>query len=314
MATEPEVKQLLNSLSRAIKGDRRFFVTSKTDPSFDPVRIHVDGLLDQLTQEAKVQAEKEIASAQSAFDEMEDWHAYEAASSEYNSALNTMAKAREKFQTSSHFGYLDAQSVGGEAKKEAKNAIGAQKAHMKEVIDKLKSQTAQLWEDGGDFDKYEVKKYAPTELETALKHAREDWKCSEVETYASYKKAQASLRECLRLGYSVIEKSIDPLKKHELWRNIRDGILGAILLGALAGFFLGAIFPGPLIAARGMPDVEAFKHGWLTALWVGTAAGTFIGFVVGLFSAFYPTGGKEAIRDRYERLRTELKNKYTPIC
>lgn len=312
MATEPEVKQLLNSLSRAIKGDRHFFVAAKTDPSFEPIRVHVDGLLDQLTQEAKTQAEKGIASAQSTFAEMEDWHAYEAASSEYNSALNTMAKAREKFQTSSYFGYLDAQSLAGEAKKEGKNAIDAQKAHMKGFIDKLKSQAAQLWEDGGDFVKYEVKQYAPAESEAVMERAREAWKHSQVETYDSYKKAQASLRECLRLGYSAIERSIDVLEKHELQEDTRGKIWAGIFLGALVGFLAGAIFPGPIIAARGMPDVEAFKQGWLTALWVGTAAGTFIGFVVGLFRAFYPTGAKEAIRDRYERLKTEFKHKYTP--
>lgn len=310
MATEPEVKQLLHSLSRAIRGDRRFFVTSKTDPSFDPVRTYVDDLLRQSTQEAKTEAEEAIAHVQSAFDEMEDWHAYEAASSEYNAALNTMAKAREKFQTSSYFGYLDAQSLAGEAKKEAESATNIQRAHMEEITDKLKSQAAQLWEEGGDFGKYKVKQYALTELEAATERAREAWKHSQVETYDSYKKAQASLRECLRLGYSAIEKSIDPLKKHELWRNTRDRILTAICLGALAGFLAGAIFPGPIIAARSMPDVEAFKQAWLTALWVGTAAGTFIGFLVGLFSS----RAKGAIRDRYECLKTELKNKYTPVC
>jgi len=99
MAMEPQVKQLLVSLSKAIKGDRRFFLTAKTDPVFDSVRTNVDGLLDQLTREAKIQAEKEIASAQSVLNEVEDWHAHEAAFLEYNSALNTMAKAKENFQT-----------------------------------------------------------------------------------------------------------------------------------------------------------------------------------------------------------------------
>lgn len=113
------MKQLLISLSKAIKGDRRFFVTAKTDPGFDPIKIHVDDLLNQLTKEAKIKAEKEIASAQLAINEMGDWHTYEAASSEYNSALSTITKARESFQTSSYFGYLDAQSLAGEAKNKA---------------------------------------------------------------------------------------------------------------------------------------------------------------------------------------------------
>jgi len=85
---------------------------------------------------------------------------------------------------------------------------------MKEVIDKLKRQVAQLWESGRDFDKYEVKRYAPAELEASLKHGRKAWKYA-VETYASYSRAKSSLKECMRLGYTAIEKAMEAPKKHE---------------------------------------------------------------------------------------------------
>lgn len=308
MTTQLEVKQLLASLSKAIKGDRHFFVAAKTDPNFDPIRTHVDELLRQLTQEAKTQAEKAIAHAQSALNEMENWHAYEAASSDHDSALNTMSKARESFQSDSYFGYLDAQLLAGEAKKKAKSAITAQKTHIKGVIDRLKSQAAQLWEDEGDFGKYEIEKYAPAELEAALKQAREGWKCSEVETYASYKKAQSSLRECLRLGYSAIEKSIDVLEKHELRRDTQSKIWRGICFGTLGGF-LATILLAPIIAANLEESIlRATEH---YTYWVGPMIGAFTGFVVALFRT---SEAKEAIRGRYERLEAKLKDKYTPAC
>ena len=70
---EAQVKQLLDSMSKAIKGDRSFFVIAKTDLVFDPVRTHIDGLLNQLTQETRIQAEQGIAFFQSVINEM-DWY------------------------------------------------------------------------------------------------------------------------------------------------------------------------------------------------------------------------------------------------
>jgi len=306
VTTQLEIKQLLASLSKAIKGDRRFFVVAKADANFDPVRTDVDDLLRQLTQEAKNQAEKAIAHAQSALNEMEGWHAYEAASSEHNSALSTVAKARESFQSDSYFRYLDAQLLAGEAKKKAKSAIDAQKAHMKGVIDRLKSQAAQLWEDGGDFGKYEIEKYAPAELEAALKQAREGWKCSEVETYASFKKAESSLRECLRLGYVALEKASDSIMKCELKKLKRKTGTRLLLLGIILSV---------LVATNIHAAIKNYEGVWETFNLM-SLFGPFgiallaIAFVVLLING---KSKERPIRDQYERLKAKLKDKYTII-
>jgi len=306
MTTQLEVKkQFLASLSKAIKGDRHFFVAAKVDPNFNPLRTDVDDLLRQLTQETKAQAEEAIAYAQTALNEMEDWHAYEAASSEYNSALNTVAKARENFQSGSYFGYLNAQSLAGEAKKEAKNAIDAKKAHMTEAIDKLKSQAAQLWEDGGDFEKYEVKKYAPTELEAALRAAREGWKCSEVETYANYKKAQSSLKKCLRLGFVALEKAIHSLMECELKKLKRK--VGARLLA------LGIVL-SVLVATNIYAVTKNFEGVWETFNLMSLFGPLGIALLVIAFVVLLINGKRKEspIRDQYERLKAKVKDKYTP--
>jgi len=337
MAMEPQVKQLLVSLSKAIKGDRSFFVTAKTDLVFDPVRTHVDGLLDQLTREAKIQAEKEIASAQSVLNEMEDWHAHEAAFSEYNSALNTMAKAKENFQTNSYFGYLDAQSLAEEVKKKAKSAIDAQKAHMKGVIDKLKSQAAQLWEiEGGDFDKYEVKRYAPVELEASLKSSREAWKYSDAETYASYSRAQSSYKECLRLGYTAIEKAMEAPRKHEfellgtalafMFSSALFALLfyvaiflfstpPSINLPLVIGVVLGYLSPVPICVSFKIWDWDKRERG--TDFHFERLFGIILGPLAGLASVYYIfqyPQNRRGIEDRYKRHLGQLLEKYTPVC
>ena len=104
MASQTEVKELLESLTQAIKWDRRFFLLARTDPNFSHIRTVVDGLLVKFTEEAKSKAEVKIASARSALDNAKAWHCEEAAPLEYNSALDTMDRAVKIFRGNSYFG------------------------------------------------------------------------------------------------------------------------------------------------------------------------------------------------------------------
>ena len=215
---EIELKELLTSLSRAIKENRSLFVAAEADPALDVVREHVNALLDELTREAKSEAKKEISSAQLAVNKMEDWCAQETSASDYNAALSAIKKASDNFQNGSYFGYLDALQLAGEAQRRAKKAVNSQKVYMKEVVDKLKDLASKLFGARGDFEIFEVKRYAPDKLDTAKNLRREGQKHSKVQSYASYIQAQSSLKECLKIGYSAIERSIKNLERREIQR------------------------------------------------------------------------------------------------
>jgi len=139
MTDQPDIQHLLDSLRRAIDADRRFFVSAKTDPAFDHVRTDVDGLLDDLVEQAQERATRSIRIAESAVREMEEWHASRAAESDYKAAKTAMVNAVRRHRAGSYYGYLDSFEEAGTAEKLAQRATESQRSEMKRRIDRLEN-------------------------------------------------------------------------------------------------------------------------------------------------------------------------------
>ena len=200
MNSQTESRELLESLTQAIRMDRRFFLLARTDPAFSKVRTLVDKLLAKLMEEAKSKAEAKISSAQSALGNMKAWHAEEAAPSECKSAIDMMGQAKKQFQSDSYFGYSDAEKIAGEAEEEAKSAIDMQRTQLKNKIDTLDSQI-------GSESYFRNHGLTTTEIVAIGKLRDEALKYSLIESYNNYHKAWSLLQDCLRLSCDMIRKS-----------------------------------------------------------------------------------------------------------
>ena len=300
MKREHETAQLLATLRRAIEGDKRFFVIAKADPNLEPVRAHIDDLLVQLTREAKSRAEQELDSTRFAISEMEEWHAYETDSSD-SSALNTMTKARTSFQSSSYFGYLDAQSWALKATEQAKSATNRQKVNMKKAIQKLEKQVSHIWK---DFNKYEVKRHASTDLKAVERIKNDGHEQSQVETYASFMKAQSCFEKCLRLGFNALAKSLSVLEISELKGSTR-WITVIVLLSLVL-----LISPVVLIWQGTQQNTMTGIGDWIILV-VFIPLLFYLGLAFSIRGAIHSFRKRQSIKDKYRALLDDLKNEYT---
>ena len=216
---------------------------------------------------------------------------------------------------------MDAQSLAQRVRSEAKSAIDSQIAHLRKSIAKLRSQVAQFH---ADFVSYQVDQYAPGKAAAVKKYSREALWQPELGTYTGYKQAEFSLRECLKLCYAAIAKSIEASNKSEYARlKIAFAfLLLSLLLGILSFVFwaqgsmslpLWFATPIPLVISNSIwdwgsdkPPTE-FSWGFLVTMLLGPFMG-----IVSLFFIFGYSGGSEAIDRRYKQQLMELKQKYTP--
>lgn len=316
MADKTGLKELLSSLNRAIEEDRKLFVAAEVDPALDVVRDHVNELLDKLGRDAKSKAEKALQSAQLAVNEMEEWGFQETSKSDYNAALKTIKKANDNLRTGSYFGYLDALQLAKEAQGRAEKATNLQKTCMKEKIDKLNDQVSKFFGKTGDFEVFEVKQYAPDKLEIIENLRREGQKHSKIQSYVSYIQAQASLKECLKVGYSAIEKSIQPLENRELLRlNLATVlILPFWPLWILSLTSLATLWPLWLVSWILVGISWSMWYGGFTRLTVKTPFDyssllwTFIAPIIFFFCLSY-FNDKRELKNKYEKFRKELQDK-----
>lgn len=199
MTKQSQVEELLTSLERAIKGDRRFYVATKIDPQFNHIREFISDLLTRLNDQAKSQAEKELRIAQSASDEMKAWQTYD------NAASDALKKAQDNFMTGSYFGYLDTPAPAQEATNRARAATFAQKTSLEKNIAKLESKANSLESEIRHLianwhplkGQYPLDQNQEIEFESALSSIKEAQQYAKTETYDSYRKAKSFLQQCI---------------------------------------------------------------------------------------------------------------------
>jgi hypothetical protein len=198
-----EVQEILAALERAIRGDRRYFVAAKADLAFGPVKPEVEQLLARLHDNVKAEAQRELAAAQSAIEEMQAWHAEERASQDYKAALTGMTGAKASFQTESYFGNLDAVTLAKEARTKAQAATAARKTSMRKTISERCNKVLDLRESitillqHGDIPLGARSQREASELARAMQHYGEAEQRSQVEHYGSYREALTFLNECV---------------------------------------------------------------------------------------------------------------------
>ena len=107
-----------------------------------------------------------------------------------------MKKAESNFQSGSYFGYLDAFELAEEVIRVAKKVPDSQQKLLKKEIDNLKNQVNNFLGTYGDFETFDVKRYAPDKLKT-FEDLKESQKYKRVNSYDSYVKANTILKECL---------------------------------------------------------------------------------------------------------------------
>jgi hypothetical protein len=198
-----EVREILVALERAIRGDRRYFVAAKADLAFGPVKPDVERLLARLYDNSKAEAQRELAAAQSATEEMHAWLDGETATQDYKAALIAMTSAKASFQTESYFGNLDAVTLAKEARTKAQAATAAQKTSMQKAIGELRNKALRLRNSittllqHGDIPLGARSQREASELAKAMEHFREAEQRSQVERYGSYREALTFLNECV---------------------------------------------------------------------------------------------------------------------
>ena len=113
--SDSEMNMILMPLNKAITLDRNQFIKAKIDPNFDSIRPQVNILLEEILQQTKTNAEKEVSKIEFAIGKMKKWFDKDYASSDdiqkYKSILNKISDAKDKLKTQSYFGYDDALKI-----------------------------------------------------------------------------------------------------------------------------------------------------------------------------------------------------------
>lgn len=130
-----EKVEAIDSLRKAIRGDRNLFVKAANDPNWSTLQHDVDALLENLIEEVKSQAKQEIAKTDSAIEKAEHWAFYKKATG-YHTAKDFILEAKKHSQTESYFGYLDAIHLAKEACKAATIALKEQQKTVESAINK----------------------------------------------------------------------------------------------------------------------------------------------------------------------------------
>lgn len=109
MVSKAMLDEVLSSLRKAIEGDKRFFIEAQDDPKLQPIREHVNSLLNQLTQETKQRAERNLEDCLRFKSEVDfNWNPSSTQKDKIEQGLSTTKALIDK---ASYFDYLDAEKL-----------------------------------------------------------------------------------------------------------------------------------------------------------------------------------------------------------
>ena len=107
-----------------LEGDRLYFIKTRIDQHFDNISSQVDLLLGDLLEEKKSLATSAIEAAEVAIDNAKEWAV------DTEPADTSLEQAKQKYNTDSYFGYLEAVQPGQNARESAAEAEKTQRINL----------------------------------------------------------------------------------------------------------------------------------------------------------------------------------------
>lgn len=223
-------------LQKSVEIDRNYTLKALADDDFKQYKSRVIWLFDILTKETQSRAKHAVKLAQTAFNELQNWHIeledwHVKDDSAAKKAKYKLDEAEKNLKSNTYYGALDAEAFAKEAVKYSREAVAIKRDYLINEVNNLFNQSEQLITSNHSL----VSEYASKELTIAEKSLAS---ASGLQSN-SYDEILRKIHD-LESAQIAVKEALEIAKQRVKSREISVATTGGII-GFIIGFFVGFI-------------------------------------------------------------------------